>query len=177
MPLLTIPITGRSTFHGFGMFFTRLYKLKSEIMETKEDRVRQNTSRKQNQEVDLKTKEQVRKSSVKSKKEDITSKIEALEREWDIERALEMNAASLGLTGVLLGSFVNRKWLILPGVVTAFLIQHALQGWCPPLPLLRKLGFRTRQEIDREKYALKALRGDFTSTRGNPEKSWEAVNY
>jgi hypothetical protein len=42
-----------------------------------------------------------------------------------------------------------------------FLIQQALRGDCPPYQLLRRLGFRTRQEIERERYALKALRGDF----------------
>jgi hypothetical protein len=55
----------------------------------------------------------------------------------------------------------SRKWLILPSIVLPFLFQHAMQGWCPPVPLFRRLGVRTREEIDREKYALKALRGDF----------------
>jgi len=45
--------------------------------------------------------------------------------------------------------------------VTAFLLQHAVQGWCPPLPVLRRLGFRTAREIEVERNALKALRGDF----------------
>jgi len=35
-----------------------------------------------------------------------------------------------------------------------FLLQHGMQGWCPPLPILRRLGVRTRGEIDREKYEL-----------------------
>jgi hypothetical protein len=43
------------------------------------------------------------------------------------------------------------------------LLQHAVQGWCPPIPILRRLGFRTADEINRERYALKALRGDFDS--------------
>lgn len=46
-------------------------------------------------------------------------------------------------------------------MVGGFLLQHALQGWCPPVPVLRRLGFRTQTEIDEERYALKALRGDF----------------
>ena len=29
--------------------------------------------------------------------------------------------------------------------------------------MLRRLGFRTRHEIDRERYALKAIRGDFAN--------------
>ena len=51
---------------------------------------------------------------------------------------------------------------MLPLVVSGFLLQHAIQGWCPPLPVFRKLGFRTRAEIEQERYALKLLRGDFS---------------
>lgn len=87
----------------------------------------------------------------------IARRIEELDREWDIERVLEVNAATLAFTGLMLGLTVNRKWLLLPGIVLPFLLQHGLQGWCPPLPLLRRLGVRTRSEIDREKYALKPL--------------------
>jgi hypothetical protein len=47
-------------------------------------------------------------------------------------------------------------------MVLAFLFQHALQGWCPPVPILRRLAFRTASEIEHERYALKALRGDFS---------------
>jgi len=50
---------------------------------------------------------------------------------------------------------------VLPFLVSAFLLQHAIQGWCPPVPILRRLGFRTADEINRERYALKVLRGDF----------------
>jgi hypothetical protein len=34
---------------------------------------------------------------------------------------------------------------------SGFLLQHALQGWCPPVPLLRQLGFRTSYEIEEER--------------------------
>lgn len=37
-------------------------------------------------------------------------------------------------SGTLLGAFVNKKFLLLPALVLPFLLQHALQGWCPPLP-------------------------------------------
>lgn len=67
---------------------------------------------------------------------------------------LELNAALAALTGVILAATSDKKWLLLPGIVTAFLAQHAIQGWCPPLPLFRLLGIRTRKEIDRERYAL-----------------------
>lgn len=93
--------------------------------------------------------------------ERIEARLAELDREWDIERALEANASTLAFGGVILGATVDKRWLILPAVVTAFLFQHAMQGWCPPLPVLRKMGFRTVREIDTERYALKALRGDF----------------
>jgi hypothetical protein len=93
--------------------------------------------------------------------EALTERIDRLERESDIERVLEINASTLALVGIVLGAFVNRKLLALPAAVLAFLLQHGVQGWCPPVPVLRRLGVRTRQEIDAERYALKAIRGDF----------------
>jgi hypothetical protein len=109
-----------------------------------------------NREIDRQTNSNIRRYA-NSSEEVINRRIEELDREWDIERALEANASALALTGLLLGLTVNRKWLALPTVVLSFLLQHSLQGWCPPLPLLRRLGVRTRGEIDREKYELKAL--------------------
>src|SRR5688572_20174160 len=64
----------------------------------------------------------------------LSERIERLERETDIERALEINAATLALSGLALGVLVNRKLLAIPAVVLAFLLQHGIQGWCPPLP-------------------------------------------
>lgn len=93
--------------------------------------------------------------------ERIEARLRALDREWDMERTLEANAATLAFAGTMLGAFVDRRFLALPAVVTAFLLQHALQGWCPPVPFFRNRGVRTMREIDEERFALKALRGDF----------------
>jgi hypothetical protein len=99
-----------------------------------------------------------------------------LDREWDIERTIEANASTLALAGTLLGFFVHRRFLALPIAVSAFLLQHALQGWCPPVPLLRRLGFRTEKEIQEERTALKALRGDFKRVRrGRPGRALRAA--
>ena len=106
----------------------------------------------------------------------LDARIAELDREWDIERAIEANAATLGLVGLGLGLLVNRRFLALPVVVAGFLLQHAVSGWCPPVPVLRRLGFRTTGEIDYERYALKALRGDFCAVRpGRPEGAWRAL--
>lgn len=92
---------------------------------------------------------------------EIDGRLRELDREWDIERAIEANAATLALAGLALGVTSDRRWLALPTLVTGFLLQHAIQGWCPPVPVLRRLGFRTAREIEQERYALMALRGDF----------------
>jgi hypothetical protein len=93
--------------------------------------------------------------------EDIEDRLVELDQEWDIERAIEVNAAMASLDGVALGATLDRRWLALPGAVAAFLLQHALLGWCPPVPVLRRMGFRTSREIEIERNALKAVRGDF----------------
>ena len=123
------------------------------------DRARRSTSARVNDEIDRRTRKNIRHFSGLGR-DNILRRIEVLEREWDIERILEVNASTLALTGLVLGLTVNRRWFLLPGVVLPFLLQHGLQGWCPPLPILRRLGVRTRGEIDREKFALlEALQG------------------
>jgi hypothetical protein len=93
----------------------------------------------------------------------IERRLQELDQEWDMERALKANASMVALVGLGLGTLVDRRFYLLPGLVCGFLLQHALQGWCPPVPLFRHLGTRTASEIDYERYALKALRGDFRS--------------
>lgn len=91
----------------------------------------------------------------------IDERLAELDGEWDVERVLETTASSLVLAGLGLSVAVSRRWLVLPAVVGGFLLQHAIQGWCPPLPIVRALGFRTHREIERERTALRASRGDF----------------
>jgi hypothetical protein len=91
----------------------------------------------------------------------IGERLAQLDAEGDTERVLEANAATLALSGTLIGLLGDRRFLAVPLVVTGFLLQHALQGWCPPLPVIRRLGVRTAREIETERAALKAMRGDF----------------
>lgn len=92
---------------------------------------------------------------------DLTERIRNLNMEWDTERIMELNAASLIAVSSFLGIKQSRCWFLLTGAVSLFLLQHALQGWCPPLPLIRKWGVRTSEEIQNEQVVLKVMRGDF----------------
>ena len=139
---------------------------------TEPERVRANTAAEINSRIDQEIEKNVRLYSDKPP-EEIARRIWQLEQEWDIERVLETTAASLSLTGIALSITADKRWVMLPVVVLSFLLLHAFQGWCPPVPVLRRLGVRTREEIDRELYALKALVGNFP--RSSEELSAEAA--
>lgn len=128
-------------------------QLATEATHDEADRVRRSSSPEQNARIDLTTDKNIAYYRTQDH-ETIHARLLELDREWDIERFLEVNASTLALSGLVLGLTFSRKWLLLPGLVLPFLLQHGLQGWCPPLPILRRLGVRTRGEIDREKYAL-----------------------
>jgi hypothetical protein len=127
-------------------------------------RVRAHTSDSTNHLIRARTDERVEHVAAHGRKA-VDRRLTELSREWDIERVLQLNAGALALTGSLLGLRVDRRFLFLPAAVFSFFGQHALQGWCPPLPLLRRFGIRTVREIERERLALKALRGDFEPLR------------
>jgi hypothetical protein len=104
--------------------------------------------------------------------DEIDARLDELELETDIERLLQRNASTLSLAALGLSLLGWRRMLLVPLLVQGFLLQHAVDGWCPPLPVLRRLGYRTRREIEHERTALKALRGDFRSSaeaeKGDP---------
>ncbi|MFW5925676.1 MAG: YgaP family membrane protein [Myxococcota bacterium] len=104
--------------------------------------------------------------------EHIGRRLGELDREWDLERTLLTDGAVLGLAGVALTAITHKPWWLLSAAVSAVLLQYGLRGWCPPLPALRRLGFRTAEEIAAERYALRTLRGDFEHVgrdRGDPD--------
>ena len=89
------------------------------------------------------------------------ARLRELDLEPDVEQILQTNASIIVLLGLYFGAKFDKRFLLLPAAVFSFFGQHAIQGWCPPIPLFRRLGFRTQREIERERYAIKALRGDF----------------
>src|SRR3954464_4165919 len=137
------------------------------------DRVREHSPAKFNERIDRATQRRILRAGGESKPA-LSRRLEQLDSEWDMERVLETNASALALGGVLLGLFVNRKFFAIPCFVLPFLLQHAIQGWCPPVPMFRSRGVRTRKEIDTEKFAVKALRGDFAGVETSPDPNQRA---
>lgn len=125
------------------------------------DQVRAHTDPPLQERIDRETEERVRFYATQPE-EIISCHMDEPEHEWDIERVLEISASALAFTGIVLGVTVDRKQLWLSGgVVLPFLFHHAVQGWCPPVSVFRRMGVCTRRQIDAEKFALEALRGDF----------------
>jgi hypothetical protein len=145
------------------------------------DRVRAHSPEKFNERIDRATQRRVLRAAGESKTA-LSRRLEQLDAEWDMERVLETNASALALGGVVLGLLVNKKFFLIPCFVLPFLLQHALQGWCPPVPMFRGRGVRTRKEIDTEKFAVKAVRGDFAAVDGQADPNeraraaWQAAN-
>jgi hypothetical protein len=107
---------------------------------------------------------------------EIEDRLRELDAEWDVERAIETEAAGTILVGLGIGWAVGRRWFLLPVFASAMLLVHNLNGAYPLLPLFRRMGLRTQGEIAAERYALKALRGDFKRIRkdGDDSQLWEA---
>lgn len=106
----------------------------------------------------------------------LNKQISKFDEEWDTERVLETNAAAMTLLFSILGYKRNHcGWFLLTGSVGFFLLQHALQGWCPPLPFIRKLGVRTSEEINHEKFAFKYVRGDFNQVASDAKTILEMM--
>jgi hypothetical protein len=120
------------------------------------DRVPQHTAESVNHALRMSTKEDL--EYYRAHPREIDGRLWKLEKEWDVERVFEAGAATLILTGVVLAKFVSRRFLFVPGIAAALLLQHALHGWSPPLPIVRRLGFRTQREIEGERRGLRTMR-------------------
>ena len=155
------------------------------MLPTTVDRVTENTAQSVNERIRLDMEERVRRLAAAGPKA-IGRRLAELDQEWDIERTLESNAGSLTAVASALALFVNRRFAMLPLAIGSFLLLHAVQGWCPPLPIFRRNGVRTQFEIEQERYALKAILGDFCQAEkrsakgrtesGGADRALRAVN-
>lgn len=110
-------------------------------------------------------------------KDHIENRLRQLQVETSIEQIFELHDAANVAAGVLLTIATGKKkWLALPVLVAAVQAVQALYGVRFGTSLLHTYGFRNKAEIEKEKYALKALRGDFQYMMEVPNAVWDAVN-
>lgn len=126
--------------------------------ETAADRIRFHTSEASNRRIDRETRGAIAQATRSPAA--LVTRLEELDREWTVDRAVMLN---FGITSAITGYLAMRDlrrtgqiggWAALFFAQLGFLINHAVRGWCPPLPILRRLGFRSGQEISAERVAL-----------------------
>lgn len=97
----------------------------------------------------------------------IDQRLKELDAEWNVERLIETEAPSMIALGIALGLGQDRRWFALSAMAASMVILHSFQGWYPLLPLFRRLGIRSQNEIEQERSALRVLRGDHEAYRSS----------
>lgn len=122
------------------------------------DGIRDHTSRETNERIDRTTRGAV--DEVSGSPERVRMRLSELDREWNVDRALMLNFAILGgLSATMTARNLLRYgrpggWGAMLATQFAFLAHHAIRRWCPPMPLFRRLGFRSEREIEAERRML-----------------------
>lgn len=129
--------------------------------QTSTDSVRTHASDSVNRRIDAQVEACVRHMAEDPEGPAISHYLGQLELEWDVNRVLMVAGAAVSLFGLAAAGRRGLGWRLLAGVAAGLLLQQGLMGFGPVAELARRLGVRTRREIDLEKFALKALRGDF----------------
>ena len=105
---------------------------------------------------------------IREGREALVERLAEIDREWDIDRVLMANfSIAGGLTyAVGLHHFLQRPFfglgrrrtglLYVLGAQLGFLLMHASIGWCPPLLVWRRMGVRTKSQIELERSLLLA---------------------
>jgi hypothetical protein len=93
--------------------------------------------------------------------EAISERIAQLDREWTVGRASKATAGLMIVVGLALTAVFGPWWLVLTAAGGLLLLPYlfgrrSLLGY-----VFHQLGLRRGSEIEQEKVALKALRGDF----------------
>ncbi|HEY6725002.1 MAG TPA: DUF2892 domain-containing protein [Polyangiaceae bacterium] len=127
------------------------------------DRVRDHTAPKVNERIDALTRASIDRT-LNQGPSAIEHRLAELDEEWDIDRALMVNFAVAGGLSFAVGlaRYANSSMLGPPrkgmlyffGAQLSFLLLHGLVGWCPPASLFRRLGLRTKGEIEAERHVL-----------------------
>lgn len=135
------------------------------VLDLPRDRVREHSAPIVNQRIAARTRDRIE-HVVNEGRDAIVQRLEQLDHEWDVDRALMVNFAIASGAAYAAGlyRYANRPWFGLGprrngwlrffSVQLGFLLLHGTVGWCPPLPVFRRLGVRTKSEIEAERRAL-----------------------
>jgi len=93
--------------------------------------------------------------------EAIDARLRQIDNEWSVGRMVKATTGVMILGGLALAIFVNPWFAIVPAVGGLMLAQslYSCKNWLSQA--FAGMGFRTSCEIDHERMALKAIRGDF----------------
>jgi len=116
------------------------------------DRVRAHAAQTVNERLDRATRANLRRAA--EDREFAVQRLAKVEREWELDRAIMLGFAVMGSVALVLGLRRDWRWRFPLSAQIGFLALHSIVGWCPPAAVLRRLGFRTRQEIEAERLAL-----------------------
>jgi hypothetical protein len=107
--------------------------------------------------------------------EAVDRRLRALDGETSLERAVTLGLSGMGAFGLVAGFFGSRLLRLLPWAGLPLLFLYALGRWSPPSAVGEALGLRGRRSIEEERYALKALRGDFKDVSVPDARATEAM--
>jgi hypothetical protein len=133
--------------------------VKGELLDRGRDRVRDRTTRGVNARIDEDVRRRVE-LLADAPAEAIGRRLAELDREWDVDRALMAQFAIAGGLSFILGVRPALRhgrwtgWLSVLSAQLAFVLSHAVTGWCPSVLVYRRLGFRTQKEIAAERREL-----------------------
>ncbi len=91
----------------------------------------------------------------------ITERLDEVESEWTAGRAAKATAGVLIVGGLALSLTLSLMWLVLPIVGGAVMLQYLFGRTSLIGEMFHSFGLRSGAEIEREKMALRVLRGDF----------------
>jgi len=91
----------------------------------------------------------------------LEQRLQQLDREWTVGRFIKVSLAVIIGVGLALTFWVNPYWAVLPALAALCLLQYLFSRHSLLGELFRGFGFRPGCEIEQEKLALRALRGDF----------------
>jgi hypothetical protein len=124
-----------------------------DVVGARSDQVRRRTASRFNEAIDSKTQARME-TALSGGRDAVIERLHKLDREIDIDRVLMAYFSVVGTVSLALGKRPRGVWRVMLRAQTGFLLMQSFIGWCPPLVVFRRLGFRTAREIAAERAAL-----------------------